>query len=422
MKNNRISSYLVFGLLLLTFSLKCWNVWLPLIGHKFVATLMTGCRYALLLACTSFCLVAYRNHGVSKEYRWGILLFLVYTIFLYYQIIVNPLIPLLYLQHAPLTAIDIAFSTLVIIMMGYISNYCNKYINYLSFCRLSVGVIVIFLVLYFSIIDYRLYGLGLITPKFEYESMLPDNFIDPLRLSSYIGFMAVCVLSIWDKWVKNRKASIWISSILLLSCLLLLFLIGERGPTLFLLITSVFVLHARGVLQKSVFKWTLLTLCVVGISQLMPFDLLSSLAPESMDKFNNTMEGGASNRFGHGDAIYNLSISQILDSPWLGSYFRILSSNRIGVYPHNIILEFLMTFGVIFTIPTLCLIFKALIKSYKMIMKNNPYSFWAIFFIYTFLCRMTSGTIVSDLFFWVPFFFVLSINQNKSSLYGIPSC
>lgn len=375
----------------------------------------------LLLICTVKSFFDDIQAGKTTAYKWGVLIFVVYSAFLYYQIIINPQVPLQDLQHAPTTSIDIITTTIMIIMLGKVCNYCDKNINYLLFCKISVLIIVVFLVAYFSKVDYKLYGLGLVMKSDEYQLVLPNNFIDPLRLSSYIGFLAVCGLSIWDKWGQNKIRSLLITSFIVISCLVLLFLIGERGPTLFLLITWLYVMYSKGLFKKKTLLWVVSFLILFGLFYNVLLDFLSIIAPETMGKFENTFETGASSRFGDSDSIYDLSIAQFLRDPFFGSYFRIINS-QVGVYPHNIILELLMTFGLVFTIPTICLIYIAVKKSYFILKNNESNSFWAIFFLFILLCRLTSNTIVGDVFFWMPFFFILGVKLNKNHQYGKAAC
>lgn len=197
---------------------------------------------------------------------------------------------------------------------------------------------------------------------------------------------------------------------------------SKRGPVLYFLAVSL-LLYILGN-RKNVSK-VLLSLFIVGILvftfQSIIFDLLQDIAPELVGKFISTVESGdTSGRFGDEDSGYALAYQQVLENIWTGTYFRITYPYGIwtGMYPHNIILESMMTFGLLGTIPLIIFVFLA-VKRINLITnmsKNNTYwmmMFFTIIFLNSFLMLMSTGTLLLNKSFWLSFGALLNFKPFK---------
>ena len=78
-----------------------------------------------------------------------------------------------------------------------------------------------------------------------------------------------------------------------------------------------------------------------------------------------------------------------------------------------------MTFGIVFSIPTIYFILKAFTNAFRMLRANTQDSLFAIIYILTTLCLLTSYSILDNMPFWVSFAYVLSYPQLKKRLMKI---
>ena len=126
------------------------------------------------------------------------------------------------------------------------------------------------------------------------------------------------------------------------------------------------------------------------------------------------------------DGGFEIATKQFYESPITGSYFRIVTTNLLwqGMYPHNIILEVLITFGVLGLIPLLYFVWKIISKlrySFKNSQGNQTSieQVLGIMFINMFFSMMTSGTLLLSLPFWVNIAILLTtINKKNDKLFN----
>jgi len=128
--------------------------------------------------------------------------------------------------------------------------------------------------------------------------------------------------------------------------------------------------------------------------------LISKYDISLFERFLNISEDGGSGRFGDSDAEYNLAFKQISEGPLFGTYFRI-TTVRIGDYPHNFILELLMTFGMVFTMPFLIICWYGLKRSFRAIKNNLPIGVFCMVFINIYGAHLTSYSIAASDTMWL---------------------
>ena len=121
---------------------------------------------------------------------------------------------------------------------------------------------------------------------------------------------------------------------------------------------------------------------------------------------------GASGRVGE-FSLYSYSIEQILDSPILGSHFRILSYPFRGMYPHNFFLEIAMNFGIFLSLLFTLLVLKIMKKSIRIIKLEPNSLFFPLVLLYSFLLMQSTGTILFNIEFWLPLSMIASNNFYK---------
>ena len=153
----------------------------------------------------------------------------------------------------------------------------------------------------------------------------------------------------------------------------------------------------------------------------MLISVIENLSPFLAERLEMTLiEGNTSGRMDE-EGAYVLAVNQFNNSPFFGSYFRIVTTNPLwqGMYPHNIILELLITFGIAGLIPFIYFLSKILSTLRKSFSSDKTgivsiEKVLGIMFLNIFFSMMTTGTILLSLPFWLNIAILLTINNKKN--------
>lgn len=168
---------------------------------------------------------------------------------------------------------------------------------------------------------------------------------------------------------------------------------GKRGPILWSLVTILLYLIIQRASTKIKFL-SAISISVIAFFIYTCWDyIIIAIGLINPTLMNQIMATLIDNQISGRDSIYEVAIKQIETSPFLGSYYCIDNGYFGGVYPHNILLEVLMTFGFIAGIPLLYLFLKCFIYSFRMLKCNSPVAWASLFFIYHFLSGMSTGAL-----------------------------
>ena len=119
-------------------------------------------------------------------------------------------------------------------------------------------------------------------------------------------------------------------------------------------------------------------------------------------------EGNTNGRFDTDDpkhSTYLIGLENFSRSPIWGYYFRLVTDYKgfQGGYVHNVVIEILMTMGLLGFVPFLILLFRAYVKSRKVF--SSPYlpnqMACLILFLCSFLQLQTTGSCVFNNHFWL---------------------
>ena len=299
--------------------------------------------------------------------------------------------------------------------------YCNIKVDFIKWAKASCIFLTVMLLIYGAKVDLRLYAIErfVVEANNAGETNMSDyGAFDALRLGWFCGINYVCNLFLKTKWTKSKFVNniiFWTISIFTFSIIIVTL---QRGPIVFLITTTLFYLFAKGYLSPKHAKIVIPILLIFAVFSSYIFNnILNVLAPELMERFANTLEEGASGRFGSDDSAYSLAFDEILKNPLFGHYFRYTETGGYfyGLYPHNILLEALMTMGIVFSIPFFVILWCCVKKSYYAIQNDAPVAVFGLIFIYILSTLMTSASMVLMSTFWVPFA-VISAYLPKSKV------
>ena len=132
-----------------------------------------------------------------------------------------------------------------------------------------------------------------------------------------------------------------------------------------------------------------------------------------VERVDVTIEDGGTGRFGSSTSVFATAQKQIEGGLLFGTYFRMISRFWYGTYPHNFILEMLMTFGIVFTSVFVPLFWKVIKRTTIIIQSGGVQALSAICFIYMFCASMTSGSVFLNTEFWIFLSMVCSYQKKQ---------
>lgn len=399
-------------LLLCVFPIRLLIVWMPILGYPHVATFFAMIEYLcilyLILQSFSF------HNKANKAFSWYYLLYWIYSLFLIYYIIIHPLIP-----RDSMLSIPLKDSRVIqdIITIGLICPLIAKFhvcVDYIRFSKISAILLYGILIIYALTQNIAVYTF---IRSLDNDMLGDYGLVSALVLGQYISMAFFFSLWVKDYWTSNKTINSIIFVITLLFTLFFLLILTQRGPMLFFLLTLLYYIYSRYSINfKTIFTiLVFIALFIIFFNDIVL--VVRSISPDIVDRFLSIQEDGGSGRFGDDNSVYYLAIRQIRESPFVGSYFRLVSGSigHYGSYPHNFILELLMTFGLVFTLPFIWLVLIAVRNSYKEIHIMSPVGVFGLVYIYIYLSLLTSHSIALDVQAWSSLALILSIKKNKET-------
>lgn len=261
----------------------------------------------------------------------------------------------------------------------------GKYIFYASLLQ-SSAILYIFFVLYGASMEAfvsRYY----VSSIFQEDGL--GSPISPIVISRAGGLLAICSLLVKgvNRWIKLVGFGLGIALLLLGS---------SRGPMVAFILCSLLIVFnyiRKGGFEIIILKFSGIIILVIG-SLFLLNQYMSKINLGSINRLMNMLDSG-----GQGEErlyTWTAAWNQFVGSPIYGDSFV---ENLTFTYPHNIILEVLMSTGLIGFIPFSICIYYAFKKGIKLMNNENYIVF--IIFLYGFISILFSGSIFSSPAFWM---------------------
>lgn len=192
--------------------------------------------------------------------------------------------------------------------------------------------------------------------------------------------------------------------------IIVMYLAGSRSPLFALVLCVMALLLARNGLTKGLFAFA----AIVTVFFLFWDAIIGYLSRYNVVFLERIMssitEGESSGR----DEVYIQAILQITRSPIFGDALLLTEGSFYGVYPHNMLLESLMTTGVIGSLFFVIWLFKTC-RLAAVITKANTYHIWiSILFLQYFIFGMASLAFYTNTTFWYLSFMLWNYYYNES--------
>ena len=274
--------------------------------------------------------------------------------------------------------------------------FYRKYIDFSLFAKATTVTVAVLGILYYSKVGFTTYG---IEDVYDNKLFGDEQVIVSFRLARYFAIAFFCCLACRSLWFKSEKMSLVTTYILYAILFIGLVLTVKRGPILSLFVTALYWYYIRSNsshIIRSLILWGFVILFFGNIFADFVENYMGGLA----ERIETTVENGGSGRFGSSTSVFFVSWKQIEDGLLFGSYFRIKNGLWLGSYPHNFILEMLMTFGFVFSVAFVPLFWKVVKRVNLLIRNNSSNTLAATCFLYVSCALMTSGSVFLHTEFW----------------------
>ena len=269
----------------------------------------------------------------------------------------------------------------------------GKWIFYASLFQ-SIAILFIFFFLYGASLQAFVsrYYVATIFEEFDL-----GNPISPIVISRAGGILAFCSILVRDvnKWFKFLCFGLGV---------MLLLLGSSRGPLIAFIFC--FIIIGYNYIRKGEFE--AIALKIIGIAMLTGVLLFAA------DHYVENINLGSVNRLkgvlessGKGEQrlyTWTAAWEQFKSSPIIGDK---IVEDYTYTYPHNIILEILMSVGLIGFIPFFMANLIAIRKFFNLMRNNNLIV--ALLFFYMVIGAMVSGGIITSPDYWMSFILILAV-------------
>ena len=370
---------------------------LPYYGLASISSLILYVEIFLLASCVYFAVSKYRQAFVSSTFKYFMLFYAVFHLFTFYQIFEAPVMGRTYMADVPLrTSVlyrDFYIQTCSVLLVGMY----RKYINFNLIAKVTPIVVFFLFFAYYSKVGFESYGIS----DIEDSSIARDEgYIVSFTLARFFAIAFFCHLAFGQKLFRDKDLSEMAFYIIGIVLVIGLVLTVKRGPILSMLFTYLYCYFVRASKRRLILSVTLSAIAVFFLGSVF-LDFVEANASGLVERFLNISSGGGSNRFGDSDTVYVVSLKQISESPWFGSYFRILTGSFMGAYPHNFFLEMLMTFGIFVTCAFVPLFWRCIKLANQVLRSGGSQALSAMCFIYIFSALMTSSSVFLKFEFWL---------------------
>ncbi len=373
---------------------------------------LTVTRYVSLLYVLYFTFKKNIGLWIDKPF---FILYLVYSLYILMYLTIDRQIPLDKMLRCPESVTSFLFHSIYLLLFILCSKTIIKYISLRLVC-------VLFLI--FTLIPslYYINMVGFQTMQVVSVANSEQQFIGALTFSYACSMVFVINIFFYKCYTPIKILNLFILCIVICAVIYVWMAGTKRGPMLWAIVSSILCLmYKTGKATKFIVR-----LFIIGgiLYFLIPFvlDYFKDLAPYTIERINAALyEGDTSSRLdaGNSNSGYVLAFNQFLDSPILGSYFRILKfSSFYGLYPHNIFLEIMITMGVPGLVAFLYILKRLYVNSIIGIGENdrNIQMFFFVVFNMSFFTLFTTDSILLNYSFWISLGYVLVYPRLANSI------
>jgi O-antigen ligase len=213
--------------------------------------------------------------------------------------------------------------------------------------------------------------------------------------------------------VKTQNWVMMVAKFSLIAVLLIVAAFSQaRGPQLaFSFALFVFLVVSSGSYRRRIIISAILIVAgVVAAAQWTDFNLYDI----AVKRFNFSFDNLDSSSTGRVDA-WHASIEQFWDSPIIGDK---VFEPTLRTYPHNFVLESLISIGIIGTLPLIMFLWQSISSAIKLLLRNPSFvnNGITLLFLKELVQVMLSGGIWGDTSFWITGAAVILLGQKQIAI------
>ena len=249
-------------------------------------------------------------------------------------------------------------------------------------------------------LTFSIYSLYQVLDQDQYCARCTTLTISELTYGNYGSMLSI--FSIY-RLINIEKSNNYISIIGFSVGIITIMSSGSRSPFLGMVLIIVYMLFQKLNFTKFFLTLSFITIIlynfIIDLLLIVNSFIPNTFADRILLAFTYLDEGST-----RGDLI-SAGLNEFLQSPFFGSGFLIQTSPMQGSYPHNLIIEALMSTGMFGGLIFLYLI----VSVFKLILlnRNTDQEWIGILFIQFFIFGLFSGNLFTSIFFWTSLTLVL---------------
>lgn len=239
------------------------------------------------------------------------------------------------------------------------------------------------------------------------ERLSIEGELNALNMGYWGGTLFVMSLFYIAK-EKNKMQKNIFGFISIIIALYVMLISGSRGPIIYSFIIFYYFMlstSAFSSIKKYVNVVLILTLILVLIDYTFLTDIIGLFNPTLEERIVSSItDQEVSGR----DKLYIIALNQFYSSPFFGDFFLLTSGHYKGEYPHNILLEALMTLGLFGAIPFFYLLIQTFKRVHLMIKINDNTTWICLLFLVSFFKGLSTWNLYGNTLLWVSMAIILS--------------
>lgn len=244
------------------------------------------------------------------------------------------------------------------------------------------------------------------------------SIINPITIGFYGQLLAITSIHLVNFPVfikKNMKFLLFASAII---GILNLILGASRGPFAIFILLLIFELYLVPKQKKApiTFYLKVIGFCCIFFSLTPYIDMGEDI--KLFNRISETFEARQEGEKEERDYLFESAVRQFTESPIVGDAFVTRYFYLYNSYSHNIIIDVLMSLGLIGFIIFSGFIYQIIRKIRIILNKFSEYSIYVILFVAQFLMAMLSGSLFLSNEFWLMGIVLLSLPLQKSQIFN----
>lgn len=243
------------------------------------------------------------------------------------------------------------------------------------------------------------------------ERLEIEGELNSLNMGYWAATLFLLIIYIYFQLQNKLRFIVYIPGLLL--SLYLMLVAGSRGPIIYSIIILYYYLTSVK-LTKKVKRFINVSSILIILTVLLDYtivtDVIGIYNTDLQERLISSIEKQeASGR----DVIYENALEQFNKSPIIGNYFVLQTGHYRGQYPHNILIEALITFGLLGAIPFFIFIIKTFRRTHALIKQNHEMSWLGIVFLISFFKGLSTWTLYGNSLLWMSMFIILTYKLKE---------